>query len=69
MAMSWHTEANRIACRWSEVGERVQYNPPWIQDVPRGASRDNFSSSGVDFVRLSPFGGGDWYALIPPRIT
>jgi hypothetical protein len=26
---AWQTEVGHLACRWSEVGQRVQYNPCW----------------------------------------
>jgi hypothetical protein len=65
MKMSWQTETDRLVCRWSEVGERVQYNPRWIQDASRNVLRKNVSPSALVFTRLSPF-GGRWYA--PDRL-
>jgi hypothetical protein len=56
MKMSWQTEADRLVCRWSEVGERIHYKPRWIQDVSRNVHRENVSTSVPDFTRLSPFG-------------
>jgi len=59
MKLSWQTEIGHLVCRWSQFGERVQYNPPWIQDT----SRDVLSNSltALDFTRLSPFSGSEWY--------
>src|SRR6516225_10857103 len=62
MKMSWQTETDRLVCRWSEVGERVQYNPRWIQDASRNVPGKNVSPSVVVFTRLSSFGGREWYA-------
>ena len=63
MIMSWQTEGDRLVCRWSEVGEHVQYNPRWIQDASRSVHQKNVSLSVLDFTRLSAFGGSEWYAL------
>jgi hypothetical protein len=30
---SWHIEAGHLVCRWSEVGQRVEYFPPWMQET------------------------------------
>ena len=66
MKMSWQTETDRLACRWSEVGERIQYNPSWIQHASRNVHRKNVSPSALDFTRLSSFGGAEWY--VPDRL-
>jgi len=62
MKVSWQTEADRLVCRWSEAGERVQYDPRWIRDAPRDVQGRNVSPSFLDFTRFSPFGGREWYA-------
>ncbi len=62
MKTSWETETDRLVCRWSDVGERVPYNPPWIEDAARNVHEKNVSPLGPVFTRLSPFGGGQWYA-------
>lgn len=67
MRLSWQTETSRLVCRWSELGERVRYNPRWLQDASRDVHRKNVSGPVVDLPRLSPFGGGHWYAPHPPR--
>jgi hypothetical protein len=66
MKMSWQTESDRPICRWSEVGNSVQYNPSWAQDA-LGAAYSSFLPSGSDFTRVSPFGGKKWYALLRER--
>jgi len=66
MEMSWQTETDRVVCRWSEVGERIQYNPVWIQDASSNVHRKNISTSVLDLAKLSPFGGREWYA--PDRL-
>ena len=65
MKMSWQTETDRLVSRWSEAGERIHYNPRWIQDAPRNIHRKNVPPSFPVFTRLSPF-GGRWYA--PDRL-
>jgi hypothetical protein len=62
MKVSWQTETDRLVCRWSEAGERVQYNPRWVQDASRNVHKKNVSPLVLDFTRLSPFGGREWYA-------
>jgi hypothetical protein len=66
MKTSWQTETDHLICRWSEVGERIQYNPPWIQDASRDVHRRKVSLSLPDFTRISSFGGSEWYA--PDRL-
>jgi hypothetical protein len=67
MEMSWQTETDRLVCRWSEAGKRVLYNPRWIRDVPRDLQRKIVSRPDLVSTRLSPFGGGEWYAWDRPR--
>ena len=33
MKPTWQTESDHIVCRWSEGGECIQYNPPWMQEA------------------------------------
>jgi len=61
MKMSWQT-TDRLSCRWSEVGERLPYNSPWIQDASTIVHMQNVPPWILAFARLSPFGGGNWYA-------
>ena len=63
MQMAWQTPAKHLECRWSVAGERVQYNPPWIQEASRSVPRRDIAPLVPDFTRLSPFGGPHWYVL------
>jgi len=59
MSSSWQMEAKHLACRWSEIGQRLQYNPRWIQeakDIPSG-----YLPPVPDFASHSPFGGATWF--------
>jgi hypothetical protein len=60
MRMSWQPEADHLVCRWSGVGERVPYNPRWMQDAP-SVDRGKITPAFLDFTRLSPFGGRSWF--------
>jgi hypothetical protein len=59
---SWQTETGHLACRWSEVGQRVLYNPAWMQgtsDIQSG-----YLPAVPDFAGHSPFGGAtSWFQL------
>jgi hypothetical protein len=59
MRMSWQPERERLVCRWSGVGERVRYNPHWMQEAP--ALHKVAAPSFLDFTRLCPFGGRRWF--------
>jgi hypothetical protein len=58
---SWLTEKGHLACRWFEVGQQLQYNPPWMQEA------SNIPSGHLppvpDFASHSPFGGAFWFEL------
>lgn len=60
MKTSWQTEGDRIVCRWSEAGKRIQYNPPWLQEASRSVDK-SVSPVIPDFTMHSPFGSGEWY--------
>ncbi len=62
MKILWQSDKGRLVCRWSEVGKHVQYSPRWIQDASQNVDQENVSLSDMDFTRLSPFGGSEWYA-------
>jgi len=66
LKMSWQTQTDYVVCRWSEVVERIQYNPRWVQDASRDIDRKSVSTPVLDFTRLSPFGGREWYG--PDRL-
>lgn len=60
MTIAWRFEQGHLVCRWSGVGERTPYSPPWMlatenvnPKAPAGAC--------LDFNRLSPFGGRKWF--------
>jgi|HubBroStandDraft_1064217.scaffolds.fasta_scaffold290583_1 hypothetical protein len=64
MSSSWQTETGRLECRWSEVGQRIRYNPSWMQ----GASEIQGSYLPPllpDFTARSPFGGASWFLPHP----
>jgi hypothetical protein len=63
MRSSWQTETGHLACRWSEAGQRVQYNPRWMLEtlpIPSG-----YLLLVPDFAGKSPFGGGSWFQPVP----
>jgi len=59
MQLSWLTETGHLACRWSEVGQRVQYNPRWMQETKEIQS--GYLPPVTDFASHSPFGGATWF--------
>ena len=61
MKMSWQTDPDRLVCRWSEAGEHIRYNPPWVQDDPGSTPGDNHPPTPLVFTKLSPFGGAHWF--------
>jgi hypothetical protein len=60
--MAWQGEKDHLVCQWSDVGKRVPYNPPWMQDAPEDVYRKTVPPPVLDFTRVSPFGGSEWYA-------
>jgi len=68
MTSSWQTQTGHLACRWTEAGQRIQYNPCWMQETSNVQS--GYLPRVPDFASHSPFGGGaDWFQLHahPPR--
>jgi hypothetical protein len=63
MKSSWQTESGHLACRWSEVGQRVQYDPCWIQETSDVQS--GYLPPLPDFASHSPFGGATWFQSYP----
>ena len=59
MKLSWQTEADHLACRWSEVGQHVEYNPLWMQETTIISS--GYLPPVPDFASHSPFGGLAWF--------
>ena len=61
MEIAWKLTAERLVCRWSEAGEHVHYDSPWIQDALRAVNRENAPAPLLDLSTVSPF-GREWYA-------
>jgi len=60
MKSSWQAESGLLACCWSEVGQRVQYNPPWMEETSEIQS-GGYLPPLPDFASHSPFGGASWF--------
>lgn len=58
---SWQTETGHLASRWSEVGQRVDYKPQWMQETSNMQS--GYLPRVPDFASHSPFGGAFWFEL------
>ncbi len=61
MKLSWQTETGDLACRWSEVGQRTQYEPAWMLDT--SDIQCGYLEPIPDFPSHSPFGGPSWFEL------
>ena len=59
MSSSWQTETGRLVCRWTEAGQRIEYNPPWMREASDAPS--GYLPRVPDFASHSPFGGPDWF--------
>jgi hypothetical protein len=55
MRSSWQMETGYLACRWSEIGQRVPYSPPWLQEASE--MHGAYLPPLPDFASHSPFGG------------
>jgi len=59
---SWQMQTGHLACSWSEVGQRVRYNPRWMREavnIPSG-----YLPPVPDFPSHSPFGDAtSWFQL------
>lgn len=65
MNTRWESEPGRILCRWSEVGERTEYNALWMQEA--STHTDCHASAAVpNFSMHSPLGSGEWF--VPWRL-
>jgi len=60
---SWQFESGHLACHWSEVGQRVDYNPRWMQETAEPQS--GYLPPLPDFASRSPFGGVSWFQPNP----
>ena len=68
MKSSWQIEAGHLACRWSEVGQHVKYNPPWIQEASNSPA--SYLPPVPDYASHSPFGGArgaSWFLRYAPE--
>jgi hypothetical protein len=64
MNMSWKTETSGMVCRWSGALEHTPYRPSWMQ---ASCDADQYPTVPpvLDFAKLSPFGGAEWYGGSP----
>jgi hypothetical protein len=67
MRSSWQIAAGHLECRWSEVGQHVQYDSPWM----RGASdvQGSYLPPLPEFASHGPFGGArgaPWFLRYTP---
>jgi hypothetical protein len=54
-------------CRWAEVRQHVQYNPPWMREA--SDVQGSYLPPLPDFASHSPFGGArgaSWFLRYPP---
>ena len=58
MNTNWHTESGRLACRWSELPQRVPYNPGWMREGTSTGAEPT-APCFLDFRRLVGWAGGD----------
>jgi hypothetical protein len=59
MKSAWSTETGHLVCRWAEAGQRVPYNPSWMQEA--SGMRGSYLPPIPDFASHSPFGGAFWF--------
>jgi hypothetical protein len=55
MKSSWQTETGQLICRWSDVGQHVEYSPRWMQEASE--IQGSYLPPIPDFASHSPFGG------------
>ena len=63
MTSSWQSETGHLALRWTEVGQRDQYHPPWM--LESSEAEGGHIPSLPDFSNHSPFGGVSWFQPDP----
>lgn len=64
MNTNWHTESGRLACRWSELPQRVPYNPGWMREGTSTGAQPA-AACFLDFRRFSGLGGRRWFEPDP----
>jgi len=61
MRSMWYVETGRLACRWSDAGNRARYAAAWMRED--AAIQGSYLEPVPDFASHSPFGGPDWFEL------
>jgi hypothetical protein len=64
MRSSCQMETGHLACRWSEVGSHVTYNPLWMQEA--SDVQGSYLPPVPDFASHSPFAGATWFERYTP---
>jgi len=64
MESSWQKGTEKLSCRWSEVGQRVQYASNWIHET--SSLQSSHLPAAPNFASHSPLGSGDWF--VPWRL-
>jgi len=69
MRSSWQMDNGHRVCRWSEVGQsevgqHVQYIPPWMQET--SDIQGSYLPPVPDFAAHSRFGGAPWFRRYTP---
>jgi len=59
MKSSWQDETEQLTCRWTDVGQRVEYNLRWMGETSE--VRGSYLPPPPEFPSHSPFGGADWF--------
>jgi hypothetical protein len=59
MRSLWQMDSGHLVCRWSEVGQRAQYNPLWMQEA--SDAQGSYLPPAPNFASHSPFGGAAWF--------
>jgi hypothetical protein len=59
MKSSWQGNPGQLTCRWSEVGQRVEYNLRRMGEASDG--RGSYLPPPTDFPSHSPLGGAEWF--------
>jgi len=57
MRSSWQTETGHLACQWSDIGQRLPYRAPWLEDAPES----DYVPPVTDFASHSPFAAASWF--------
>ena len=60
MNTNWYTENERLACRWSELPQRITQDPGWMQSGAAISAKPP-APYFLDFRRFSGLGGWRWF--------